>query len=348
MFWCCYYLRGKQFRESTQETDEKAAAKFLKARLKQVHADEIGARAFVTPKASKLTVAELCAALKADFELRGKLSSQNASHLRRVEKDFDCLAVALTAEKIDKYISERLAEKKGPKGETIPGDRPASINRALQLLGQCYKLAIRRGTLNKSPYIRKLSEADNVRQGFFSEKEIDAVLANLPNDGLRDFVAWCAATGMRRGEAESLTWRMVDADELHIPAVECKNRRARVIPLGPELAAIITRRQTARRVEVNGVARMAEFIFHRGDGERIGDFKKCWRTATRKAGCPGRLLHDLRRSCARLLTAAGVPMQISKLITGHVSDSMFSRYAILDNTQVLAAQKKVAEFRKAI
>ena len=95
-------------------------------------------------------------------------------------------------------------------------------------------------------YIRKLSEADNVRQGFFSEEEIRNILTNLPNDGLRDFVDWAACTGQRKGEIASLTWDMVDGDELRIPGEICKNRRPRVIPLGPELAEIIARRKKAR------------------------------------------------------------------------------------------------------
>lgn len=76
VYWCCYYLRGMQHRESTESTDEKTAGKFLKARLREVGADLLGARVFTTPKASKITIAELCEALKADFKLRGKSSAQ--------------------------------------------------------------------------------------------------------------------------------------------------------------------------------------------------------------------------------------------------------------------------------
>ena len=109
-YWCFYYLRGEKFRESCKTSDEKQAEKFLKARLREVGADLIGARSFVTPKASKLTIGELIAALRADFELRGILTQQNGYHLGKVEKIFGTrLAVELTAEKIDAYISERLA-----------------------------------------------------------------------------------------------------------------------------------------------------------------------------------------------------------------------------------------------
>jgi len=292
-----------------------------------------------------------------------------------VKNDFgDLLAAAVTPEQIDKYIERRLASKRGTRGELIPGDRPASINRSLQLLGQCFSLAVKRGKLSRSPYIRKLSEADNVRQGFFSEAEIKVVLANLPDDGLRDFVEWGSCAGQRKSEIASLTWDMVDGDEIRVPGELCKNRSARVIPLGPELAEIIARRKKARRmVAIDGMTRLAEPIFHRGDGKRVGEFRKSWHSACVAAGlgkiaCPncrseanaesscrkckikrkysGRLFHDFRRSCARRLLAAGVPTQIAKKITGHQTDSMFDRYAIVSSADVLAAQKKVAQFRR--
>jgi len=46
-------LRGKQYRESTGETDQVRAEKFLKGRMKEVGADQIGAMRFVTPQQEK-------------------------------------------------------------------------------------------------------------------------------------------------------------------------------------------------------------------------------------------------------------------------------------------------------
>jgi integrase len=104
------------------------------------------------------------------------------------------------------------------------------------------------------------------------DAQIRELLANLPDDGLRDFVEWADCTGQRRGEIASLTWDMVDG-ATHVPARRdpgpgelCKNRRPRVIPIGPELAEILARRKKARRVfSMDGVTRFAEPIFHRGD-----------------------------------------------------------------------------------
>jgi len=149
LYSIAYYLRGVEQREPAKTSDPKAAEKFLRARMREVGADLMGARKFTTPKASRLTIHELLEVLKADFELRDKLSRQNASHLKRADDDFgNYLAVGLTSEKIDGYKKERLAK----------GDRPASINRPLQLIRQAYGLAVKRGHLSRVPSIEFLSE----------------------------------------------------------------------------------------------------------------------------------------------------------------------------------------------
>jgi integrase len=348
-YWMQFFLNGRKHRESTGETDEKRARDVLRKRLKQVHASEVTGAVFESVRMRKLSVSNLCDALESDLALRGKWSPQNRSHLKRARADFgQFLALAITPGVIDHYIEDRRADKFGKNGELIPGDRPASINRTLQLLGQAFHLAIKHGTLSRAPYIRKLSEADNVRQGFFSETQIQEILANLPDDGLRDFVEWAACTGQRKGEIASLTWDMLDGDEVRIPGELCKNRRPRVIPLGPELTEIIERRRRARAVTEDGAVqlRLADLVFHRGDGKPIGDFKKSWATATKKAHCEGKIFHDFRRTCARRLLAAGVPQVVARELTGHRTSAMFDRYAIICSAEVLAAQKRVSEFRK--
>lgn len=107
---------------------------------------------------------------------------------------------------------------------------------------------------------------------------------------------------------------------------------------------LLTERFTQRAMRVvgmSGTAQLSEYIFHR-DGAPVREFNKSWATATKAAKCEELLFHDLRRTCARRLLAAGVPTQIAKSITGHETDSIFSRYAIVDAALMLAAQEKVA------
>lgn len=366
VYHCAYYLRGKEYRESTGEIDPDKALKFLRHRLKEVHVDEMNAGTFVTPQSRRLTIRELVDALKDDLELRGKLSAQNASHLRRAIADFgDYLAIALTPEKIDKYKKDRLAA----------GDRPASVNRPLQLIGQAYRLAIRRGHLAKAPYIQLLSEKGNARQGFFSEQEFRRVVEHLPSD-LKDFAEFGYITGMRSGEMKLLTWDMMQGDDLHIPADICKNRRARTVPLAGKLAQVIERRRALRKVKMDGMVQITDSIFYRvihGQVRRVGEYRKAWNAACVAAGmgmmvCPdcksegtartceqcksqttyhGRTPHDFRRSAARNMTQAGVPREVAKLVTGHVSDSMWERYNIVITEDARAALQKRDQYCEA-
>lgn len=333
-YWVAYYLRGKEYRESTGEADEKKAGNFLKHRLKEVGADQLGARKFVAPKSQRLTVGDLIEGLRKDFELRQKLDVSCKGKLERAKTDFGHhRAVSLTAQDVDKYIEQRLAD----------GDRPATINRITQLVSQSYKLAMRRGELNAKPHIRHLSESGNARQGFLTAEQIEAVIAHLPED-LRDFTAWCAATGMRKGEASGLTWGMVHGDELHIPANITKNRRPRVLPLVGQLADIVSRRQAARPVEAHSTTVMAERIFHR-EGQPVRDFRKAWDNACEKAGVRA-IFHDLRRSAVRRMVRAGISPQIAKRWSGHTSDSMFQRYSILTTADMREAFETTEKFRE--
>jgi len=127
----------------------------------------------------------------------------------------------------------------------------------------------------------------------------------------------------------------------------CKNREGRTIPLEGELAEVIERRQKARQFRPKRNARVivSEYIFHR-KGTPIASFRKTWANACKFAGVPGRLFHDLRRCAARNLLAAGVPPAVAMKITGHKTDSMFRRYAIVTVEQQREALQRAALYRQ--
>lgn len=127
-----------------------------------------------------------------------------------------------------------------------------------------------------------------------------------------------------------------------------KNDDGRVFPFStyPHLEDLLQRQRERTEALEKATARIIPWVFHRG-GERIKDFRKAWRNACEVAGLRGRLVHDLRRSGVRRLERAGVPRSVAMKLTGHRTESIYRRYAIVSETDLAEGVAKLSALHEA-
>ncbi len=198
-YWIQYSIRGAQYREPGGKTPA-AARKKLRQRLR-----EAGTERFGGPTAERVTVDQLADALLVHMKNQGRASVDKIRcHLKPVRVFFAGRpAMDVTTAALERYQRERLDA----------GKAPATVNREVHALRRAFNVAARQTPpLFPKPFVPYFPSlpVDNVRSGFFERAEVEALLQQISDDGIRDFVAWGFRTGMRKGEIARLTWDMLD------------------------------------------------------------------------------------------------------------------------------------------
>ena len=88
-----------------------------------------------------------------------------------------------------------------------------------------------------------------------------------------------------------------------------------------------------------------KLVFTNG-GKPIRFFYDAWKRAAKRAGLPGLLLHDCRRSAVRNLKRARVSDKGAMTISGHKTRSVFDRYNIVDEKDLRDATIKLEHHLK--
>lgn len=354
-YWIAYYRNGRLFRESSHSDREGEATRLLRLRE-----GDIAKGLPVSPAIGRLTFAEAAADVRTDYQINGKRSLEALDqrlNLHLLPYFGHRRMATITTGDIRTFIAKRQSDTvhvrkarrvRLPNGETIEEPeirKPLSngeINRELAILRRVFSLAIQNEKLLHKPYVPMLKEAPP-RSGFFEAEQLAAVIRHLP-EALKPVIAFAATTGWRtHAEILTLEWRHINfiAGEIRLDASHSKNGEARVFPMTAHLREMLLQRWSDTKALERKIGRVIPLVFYRGDGKRIGDITKAFRTACRRAGCPGRIVHDLRRTAIRNFVRAGIREDVAMKLSGHRTRNVFSRYNITSPSDLTLAAEMI-------
>jgi integrase len=333
VWWVTFYSRGKSIFESTKTADWNEAKRYLKKRE-----GEVANGVPIIKGQQSIRFKALADDVITDYKINNKRS------LKDVQTRYDLhiipvfgrqKASSITTPDIRAYINQRQSE------EASNG----SINRELTLIKRAFNLGAQAGRVASKPHIEMLKE-NNARKGFFEPDQFSSLYIYLP-EHMKPVVTFAYITGWRRSEILSLQWHQVDFEGRCVRLYTSKNDEGRVFPFTADLEAVLkAQRQKADELKRKGV--ITPYVFHHNGGANRGkpirEFKRSWATACRKAGIPGRLFHDFRRTAIRNLERAGVPRSVAMKLTGHKTESVFRRYDIVSEGDLQIAVERLAAF----
>ncbi len=323
VWWMDYTVNGARHRVSTHTTVKGDAQDQLRTQI----GDRKDGKIIGRP--DRVTLHELRTLHETQYDLDGLRSKERVTqcwnHLERL-LGAETRVLDVNPTRLDAYAKARLAAAAARQ----------TVNNELSALRRGFSLAMEKGILATAPKI-KLARVDNAREGFFEEDDFAAVLLELPAYA-RPVIRFLRVTGWRVGEAIALDWTRVDWERqgVQLSARQTKGKRARLFPFGlaPDLKAVL---------EAAWATRDGLFVFQgakRAHQVAYQTLLHDWQAATKRAGCEGRLMHDLRRTAARDFRTAGVDEGTIMALCGWRTRAMFDRYNIVSDVDLAAAVAK--------
>jgi integrase len=232
----------------------------------------------------------------------------------------------VTSDLIARYVDQRQVENA----------QNATINREMAALKRMFRIAMYSTPpkVLRLPKFPKLTE-NNIRKGFLEDAQYEKLIGYFPDVWFRTLVEMGRTYGWRISELINLRVRQVDigARIIRLEPGTTKNKDGREVTMTRAVHALL-----AQCVEGKAAG---DAVFTRSDGKAVRDFRDAWAKATEFAGVPGLLFHDLRRTAGRNLRRAGIAEGVIMKIGGWRTRSVFERYAIVSQTDIADALKKL-------
>ncbi len=363
-WWLRYSHRGKKIRESSHSTKHSDAVKLLRER----HA-ECGQGEPIGRDAERVRYEDLTGDLLNHYITNGNKSLVRPKsgepyvsaepHLRRHFAGW--CALNITTDKVREFVRWRQEE----------GAANATINRSLSALRLMFNLAVEARMLRRGdvPVIKLLKER-NVRKGFMDDAQYEKLAQFYPELWWRAYLAVAYTFGWRKGNLLNAHVRQLDLlnRTIRLDPGTTKNDEGQVIKMTGEVYELL--RECVRGKHAD------DYVFTRHDGKPIKDLTKKWRSACIALGlgslvckgcgleaikpigkrrCPrckangldarlkyhGLRVHDLRRSAVRNLERSGVSRSVAMKMTGHKTEAVYRRYAIVSESDLAEAARKI-------
>ncbi len=274
-----------------------------------------------TSRDARALEAELVSALsKRDPSIPGdpRLTDLMAGYMKHAETLKGPKPAKYAALRIGRWVEGKRASEARFVAAKIIADmtghyKPATINKSLGTLKKALRLAYMKGDApqNYGDAIKLLPE-NNQRNVTMTLEQVKK-LADCASENVRASIWISLYTGMRRGEICSIQPENIGEDYITLESGMTKTKKIRLVPIIPPLRPWLA--YLPLKIGAKGIE---------------GGFRDA-----RKAAGMAVTFHDLRRSCATIMLANGVEMEVISKLLGHSSTRVTeARYAHLQMDRV--------------
>lgn len=237
------------------------------------------------------------------------------------------MAARVTSDDFQRYRAARLEA----------GAATSTVNRELAVLKAMY----RHGSEADPPKVlrvprfpEKLREP-NPRTGFLTDEQYAALQSKCKHAWLRTLLSVAYNFGFRKAELLGLRVAQIDLKSrtIRLLSGETKTDKGRTVVMTEAVYRLVSECVRGKNP--------GDAVFTWADGRSVRDFRAAWASLVKEAGVPDLLLHDLRRTAIRNMVRAGISKHVAKQISGHATDSVFDRYDITDEQDLVDAARKL-------
>ncbi len=333
-WWIKYTKNGQVFRESSGSEDRQDAIRLLKRRLGEIVTGKFAGLAL-----ERIRMAQLFDDVIQDYKDNERATVDDAE--MRVRKHLlsafgEIRAAEFSTQHVKQYVAMRQRERVAN----------ATINRELAIVRRAFNLAAQADPprVARVPHIQALRE-NNIRTGFLEYEQYLHLRDELPWY-VRPLHVVAYHVGPRRGELTCIRWPQVDfaAHQIRLNPGQTKNDEPRTLPIyGEMLHWLVMAKEILDQKFPD-----CPWVFYNDQGQRIQSFYKAWASACERAGVPGLLFHDLRRSAVRNMERAGIPRKVAMAISGHKTECVYRRYDIVAQRDLTNAAARMERYLESL